>query len=255
MPSLLTVRGGVTHLAMKYVYGILVAVVLVLGIGFSVYFGVQPKSIPKITYSNFSEPSKVADALVLRMNQELKGMPFVMLGVMPGRKMDLEVWKAFLAQSEVPEIQYQALVIDPELPFANELFPSAVKMDIKTDMVRFIEGAKNARAQGLRMAVIVPSIYASQRLQGNSADILRKTTDLAPTSFSIMGFPRSAEQEDKMEIPCVMGANDRDDVGALGCMAEQKARLLYRKKSKPGFYEGLMDQVGERDYLLLLNAP
>lgn len=229
--------------------------ILFVGIGFSVYFGIQPKSIPKITYSHFSEPAKMSDAIILRLNQELKGAPLLMLGVMPGRKMDLEIWKAFLEQSQIPEVQYQALVIDPELPYATELFPSAVKIDIKNDLARLIEGAKNARTQGLRMAVIVPSIYASQRLQGNPADNIRKQSDLAPMSFSIMGFPRSPEQEAQMEIKCVMGANDRDGVGAMGCMAEKKARLVYRKKSKPGFYEGLMDQVGERDYLVLFNAP
>lgn len=240
---------------MKYLYGIIAAVVLLTGIGFSVYFGVQPKSIPKITYSHFNEPAKMSDAIILRLNQEIKGAPLLMLGVMPGRKMDLEVWKAFLEQSQMPELKYQALVVDPELPFAAEMFPSATKLDIKTDLARFIEGAKNARAQGLRMAVIVPSIYASQRLQENPAAKIRKETDLAPMSFSIMGFPRSPEQEATMDIKCVMGSNDRDGIGAMGCMAEQKARLVYRKKSKPGFYEGLVDQVGERDYLVLFNAP
>jgi hypothetical protein len=240
---------------MKYLYGIIAAVVLLTGVGFSVYFGIQPKSIPKITYSHFSEPAKMSDAIILRLNQEIKGAPLLLLGVMPGRKMDLEVWKAFLEQSQIPEIQYQALVVDPELPFAAEMFPSAVKIDIRTDLERLIEGAKKAREQGLRMAVIVPSVYASQRLQNNPADRIRKETDLAPMSFSIMGFPRSPEQEANMDIKCVMGSNDRDGVGAMGCMAEQKARLVYRKKSKPGFYEGLMDQVGERDYLVLFNAP
>lgn len=240
---------------MKYLYGILAAVVLLCGIGFSVYFGIQPKSIPKITYSHFSEPAKMSDAIILRLNQEIKGAPLLMLGVTPGRKMDLEVWKAFLEQSQIPELQYQALIVDPELPFASEMFPSAVKLDIKADVARFIEGAKKAREQGLRMAVIVPSIYASQRLQGNPADRIRKESDLTPMSFSIMGFPRSTEQEAAMPIKCVMGSNDRDGIGAMGCMAEQKARLVYRKKSKPGFYEGMMDQVGERDYLVLFNAP
>lgn len=240
---------------MKYLYGISAAVVLIAGIGFSVYFGIQPKSIPKITYSHFQTPAKLSDAILLRLNQELKGAPLVMLGVMPGRKLDLEVWKAFLEQSQYPELKYQALVIDPELPFAKELFPSAVRMDLKTELSRFIEGAKNAREQGLRMAIIVPSIYASQRLQENPADLVRQRTDLAPMSFSMMGFPRSPEQEADMSIKCAMGSNDRDGIGALGCMTEHKARLVYRKKSKPGFYEGLMDQVGERDYLVLFNAP
>lgn len=240
---------------MKYLYGILAALVLFVGIGFSVYFGIQPKSIPKITYSHFSEPAKMSDAIILRLNQEIKGAPLLMLGVMPGRKMDLEIWKAFIEQSQLPELKYQALVVDPELPFAAEMFPSAIKLDIRTDLERFIEGAKNARTQGLRMVVIVPSVYASQRLKGNPADRVRNETDLAPMSFSIMGFPRAPEQEANMDIKCTMGSHDRDGVGAMGCMAEKKARLVYRKKSKPGFYEGLMDQVGERDYLVLFNAP
>jgi len=197
----------------------------------------------------------MSDAIILRLNQEIKGAPLLMLGVMPGRKMDLEVWKAFLEQSQMPELKYQALIVDPGLPFVKEMFPSAVTLDIKNELDRFIEGAKNARAQGLRMAVIVPSVYASQRLLGNPADRIRKESDLAPMSFSIMGFPRTPEQEANMEIKCVMGSNDRDGIGAMGCMAEKKARLIYRKKSKPGFYEGLMDLVGERDYLVLFNAP
>lgn len=248
-------RGGVNPLVMKHMYWAIAATVLLVGVGFSVYFGVQPKSIPKIKYSHFSDPGKAAGALMLRMNLELKSAPLLMLGVMPGRKMDLEVWKAFLEQSHMPELQYQVVVIDPKLPFAAEIFPTALKLDIKDEAERFIEGAKNAKAQGLRMAVIAPTIYVSQRLQQNPMAQIKKNSDLQAVSISLMGFPRSPEQEAQMDIPCVMGSNDRDGVGALGCMAQQKARLNYRKKSKPGFYEGLMDQVGQQDYLFLFNAP
>lgn len=217
--------------------------------------GIQPKSVPKIKYSHFEHPSKLADALILRMNQDLKNYPLVMLGVMPGRTHDLEVWQAFLAQSSIPGVQYQVLVIDPELPGAVEMFPSAIKIDLKKDLNRFIEGAKNARAQGLRMAVIVPSIYGTQILKDNPAGVIAATTDLKPASFSIMGFPRSPEQEQKQEIACVMGPGNVSGTGALGCVAQNKARLAYRKKSDPTKFEGLMDLVGERDYLILFNAP
>jgi hypothetical protein len=240
---------------MKYVYWICVVVVLTLGIGFSVYFGVQPQSLPKITYSHFEHPAKLADAIILRMNQELKGYPLVLLGVMPGRPYDLEVWKAFLAQSSIREVQYQALVIDPDLPGAKEMFPGAVQIDLKKEMDRFIEGAKNARQQGLRMAVILPTIYASQIVKDNPATLLKETTDLAPVSFSLIGFPRTGDQERTQEIPCVMGPGDREGTGSLGCVTQNKARLAYRKKSDPGKYEGLMDLVGDRDYLILFNAP
>jgi hypothetical protein len=240
---------------MKYIYWICAALVLIAGLGASVYFGIQPKTLPKITYSHFEQPSKLADAIILRMNQELKTYPLIMLGVMPGRAYDLEVWKAFLAQSSIPGVQYQALVIDPELPGVAAMFPSAVQIDIRKEMDRFIEGAKNARSQGIRMAVILPSIYASQILKENPTSLIIRTTDLRPASFSITGFPRSPEQEQKQDLRCVMGPADTESTGALGCVAQNSARTAYRKKSEAGKYEGLMDLVGERDYLILFNAP
>jgi hypothetical protein len=240
---------------MKYLYWVAAAIVVVIGVGISVYFGQGTVSLPKITYNHYSDPAKFAEVLILKMSSELKDAPLVMLGVAPGRKIGLEIWKAFLDQTASGELKYPVVIVDPGLPFANEMFPDAVKMDLKKDFLRFIEGAKNARVQGVRMAVIVPSIYASQLLQGNPADSIKKNSDLKLTSFSVMGFPRAAEQEATMEIRCVMGQNDRDGEGALGCEAQKKARLLYRKKSRPGFYEGVMDQVGEKDYLVLFNAP
>ncbi len=240
---------------MRYIYWVSVALVLVLGIGFSVYFGIQPKTIPKITYSHFEAPSDLAKAVILRLNQELKGYPIVMLGVMPDRPYDLEVWKAFLAENSLPNLQYQVLVVDPDLPGAVDMFPGAVRMDLKKDTDRFIEGAKKALSQGLRMAVIVPSIYGSQLLKDNPVSLIKQKSELQPASFSLVGFPRAAEQEQNQELLCVMGVNDRHGTGALGCVTQNKARLVYRKKSSPQKFEGLMDLVGERDYLILFNAP
>jgi len=239
---------------MKYLYWIILGLIVAGGIGFSVYMSQAPEIVAKVEYTQYSDPEKLADALVAGLSADISEAHLVMLGVMPGRKMDLEVWKAFLEQTQKPELQFQVVVIDPDLPLANEFFPKALKMDLKKDISRFIEGAKNARAQKLRMAVVVPSIYASQSLSENPADIVNKTSDLKPLSFSLMGFPRSPEQETQMEIPCVMGTNDKLGVGALGCMAVQKGRLLYRQKSKPDFYEAVIDLVKERDYLILFNS-
>ncbi len=240
---------------MKHLYWILVLIVIFLGVGLSVYFGQETVSITKLGYNHYSAPEKFVERLILKTQNELKSAQLVMLGVMPGRRVDLEVWKAFLDQTEHNELTYQVLIVDPDLPMAKEFFPNAIKMDLKKEIIRFIEGVKNAQSHGLRMAVIAPSIYTSQLLQGNPMDNIKKNSDLKPISFSVIGFPRTPEQETSMEIPCMMGQNNRDGVGAIGCEAQRAARLLYRKKSKPGFYEGLIDQVGDQDYLVLFNAP
>ncbi|WP_413289811.1 hypothetical protein [Bdellovibrio sp. HCB337] len=239
---------------MKYIYAFVLGTIIVGGLAFVIYMGrSQPTSFVKIPYTQFNGVSEVADAILSGSREDLQGASLVMLGVIPGRALDLEVWKAFLEQNKSPEIQFQVVVIDPDLPGAAELFPDAVKMDIKKDNARFIEGAKNARTQGLRMAVIVPNMYASQRLQENPVARIRENSDLVPLSYSLTAFPRMPEEEAQMETPCVMGPNDRRGTGALGCAIVEAARLEYPKKSKPGTFESLMKLVGDKDYLVLLN--
>jgi len=239
---------------MKYLYWSILALVVTLGLGFSVYMSKEPEIISKIDFSYFQDSREVAEALLKQVQPELQQSHLVMLGVMPGRKIDLEIWKQFLDKSSAAGLPFQAIVVEPALPGVLDFFPTAVRMDLKTELARFIEGAKNARARNLRMAVIVPSIYSSQSLQDNPADLLVKTSDLKPLGLSLVAFPRSPQEELQMEIPCVMGANDRQGTGALGCLALTKARLFYQTKSRPGFLEGIVDLVRERDYLILLNS-
>lgn len=236
---------------MKYLYWLVAIVVVFIGVGLSIYLGQEPvtMNVPKIAFNYYASPEEFAKEFKANMEPELKASSLVMLGVMPGRKMDLELWSWLSA-----ELKYQVLIVDPELPYAHEYFPKAIKMDLKKDLTRFVAGAKNAQTQGLRMAVVVPSIYAAQILKGNPVELV-KNSGLQPASFSVAGFPRAPEQEMEMEIPCAMGQNDREGVGALGCAIQNRARLLYRQKPKPGFYEGAVDQVGDKDYLVLFNGP
>lgn len=241
---------------MKYFYWIFFPLLVIAGITFSVYFGLQPQSIPKITFSYFNDPVKASQAILLNQSQELKEASLLLLGVMPDKPYQLELWKAFLEQNEIPALKYQVLVVDSNVPHGSEVFPAALKLDVRQDFERFLEGAKNAEAQGLRMAVIVPVFYTAPMLKANFLAIL-KEKGLKPMTYSVATFPREPDQENKMEIPCVFTHADSDEAGAgpLGCAIQNKAKSVYRKKSKPGMYEGLIDQVGERDYLFLLNPP
>lgn len=234
---------------------LVLGIIFVLGLGFVIYIGRSnvPAGHVKVPYTQFKDPAELVEVLVSESREDLQSASLVMLGVIPGRRLDLEFWKTFLERSKAVELQFQVVVVDSDLPGVLELFPNAVKMDLKKETDRFIEGAKNARAQGLRLVVIVPSIYASQSLAGSPANLIRETSDLAPLSFSLAAFPRGPEEEVKMETPCVMGPNDRNGTGALGCAIVEVARLEYRQQSKPGFYEGMMKRLGARDYLVLLN--
>lgn len=237
-------------------YWIIVGIVVAAGIGASIYLNdEQPEMIPKTHYSSFEGPAQLSEAIHDSLQPELKASPIVMLGVMPGQRAHLEVWKAFLETEREGVLGYNVIVTDPDLPFVDELFPKAIKIDLKKERERFVDGAKNALSSNLRLAYIGPTIYVSQALKESPVNLIPESANLQMVSLSLVGFPRTAEQESKADIPCVMGPHDRDGAGALGCMTVNQARRYYRQPSEPGAFEGVINQAGKRDYLILFNSP
>jgi hypothetical protein len=239
---------------MKYLYAIAVVVVLSLGLAASFYLGQQPQSIVRVTYHPFNEPKELSTALLTLLREPLKSGPVLLLGVTPGVRADLEFWKSFLDENSQGEGAYKVVVVDPKLPVATEMFTNAVQLYLKNEIERFVHGATNAEAQGLRMVVIAPTIYTSQTIVENSVQILASKYGMKPLSLSIVKFPRSVEDEEKMETPCKLGDQNREGTGALGCAILKRAKPLYRTKAAAGTrFEGLVDQVDTRDYLIFWN--
>lgn len=226
------------------------------GIGASVYLNdVQPEIVPKTHYSRFESPAQLSEAIHDSLQPELKASPIIMLGVIPGQRTHLEVWKTFLETEREGILGYNVIVIDPDLPFVEEYFPKAIKIDLKKEMDRFVSGAQNALSSTLRLAYVGPTIYVSQALKESPVNLIPESAHLQMVSLALVGFPRSSEQESKADIPCLMGPNDRDGAGALGCLTVNQARRYYNQTSEPGAYEGVINQAGKRDYLILFNSP
>lgn len=244
-----------TPKVMKYLYAFTVVLVLSAGLAVSYYLGQQPQSIVRVTYHPFDRPEELTTALVSLLKLPLKNAPVVLLGVTPGSRQDLEFWKSFLEQNKDADTAYQAVIVDPALAFAEELFPKAVKLDLKNEIARFSEGVNNAHMKGLRMAVIAPTIYTSQLIAENAVALLETTYGMKPLSLSMVKFPRSLEEEEKSDLPCKLGDQNREGTGALGCAVQKRAKPLYKTKPAVCKYEGLVDQVGDRDYLIFWKAP
>jgi hypothetical protein len=240
---------------MKYLYALAVVVVMSIGIAVSIYLGHQPQSIVRVTYHGFQGPKEMTDALHTLLRDPLKEAPLLLLGVTPGEPHDLEFWREFLVANGQGGDAYQVIVVDPKLPGAVGVFPKAVQLDLKNEIERFAEGVNNAKAKGLRMAVIAPTIYTSQAINGNSAQILESHFKLKPFSLSLVKFPRSEAEQENSDIPCKLGDQNREGTGALGCAIEKRAKVLYRTKPPEGAkFEGLVDQLDERDFLIFWNS-
>ncbi len=238
---------------MKYLYWAGAAGIAILGIYFAMNFSITPKSIPKIKFSQVETAEELGQAVFERLRSEIKQAPVVLLGVTPNHIEDLELWKGFLAANQEPGSKYDVIIVEPMLPFV-ELIPSNMRIDVKDEMVRFVEGIKKAQEQGLRVAAIVPSIYSTQLLKANPAKRLKEEHQLDFTSFSVTKFPVTRQQEEAFEPPCAVGEEqDHTGTGALGCMIRDIARKTYRKKFEDNKMSGLMEQTGAKDYIILLN--
>lgn len=238
---------------MKYLYWVAAVAVIGLGVFFSMNFRIQERSIPKIKFSQVTNPEELGKGVYERLRLEIRQAPIVLLGVTPNQIEDMELWRGFLEANQEQGSKYDVIVVEPQLPFV-ELFASDMRIDIQAEMQRFVEGVSNARAQGLRVAVIVPNIYSSQLVKKGPASRLKDEYKLDVTSFSVAKFPVTREQEQSFEPICEMEAG-RDLVGTghLGCMIREIARKTYRKKFEENKFSGMMEQTGAKDYLILLN--
>lgn len=237
---------------MKLVYGVFLGLLVTVGIAVTLYFGLQPRSVPKIKPSLVSSSERLGEAVAQRLWQEIKDANVIFLGVEPGKIEHLKLWKRFL-ETLPSEQKYSQVLIEPGLQDKN-IISFTEEMDLQTDMERFKEGLKKASENKIRVAVIVPSIYSSQSIPDNPVHRLKQDPRFLPLSLSIAEPTLKREEEVDVTYPCSTGSADSIGLGSWGCLIQTKSRGLYRKKWEPGKYLGLMDQIGEMDYLVLIRA-
>lgn len=238
---------------MKYLYWVSAVAVLVLGVFLSMNFSSQQETQSKINFSQVSIPEDFGKSVFTQLRQEIKDSPVIFLGVTPNQIEDMELWRGFLEANQEVGFKYDMVIVEPMLPYV-ELFASNMRIDIKTEMGRFVEGVQNARAQGLRVAVIVPNIYSSQLLIKNPVNRVQTEYKIDVMSLSVAKFPLTRQQEEAFEPRCVVGqGKDVEGTSPLGCMIQKVARRTYRQKFEENKFSGLVEQTGPKDYLILFN--
>lgn len=219
------------------------------GIFFTIKFGLKPRPLAIIDLSSFGAPTQFAEAIEFRLREEIKKMPVLIFGYQPERPNQLEIIKEFIRTNTEPGMKYDTVVADENLTLPPEV-TVAEKIDSVNRVEVLASGLKAALEQNRRILILLPTVYSTQMLGGNVADILRKQYQVPFTSFSIVELPRTREEEKAVSIPCITTDSDTSGPGVLGCAALQTGRMNYRKKREAGKWTGLMDQRGASDFLI-----
>jgi hypothetical protein len=214
---------------------------------------VQPQSVPKIKLSPFATPMVAANAVALRLQEELKATPVWLWGLNPSDQFQREVLKNFVTSPPGNFPPFEEIWVDQETALDPQFF---APHQIQVKVIAFKEDWRQVLAasdQRRRILVVTASPYAASFLSGGPAWQLTQG-ETKPWFYSLIfaDFPRQRDQEASMSFPCVLPHADATGTGDLGCRILQKARSLYRKALKPGGYVGTMDQVSGRDFLFLL---
>ncbi|WP_413585520.1 hypothetical protein [Bdellovibrio sp. HCB274] len=216
-------------------------------------FNVGPETVTKIGFTHVSQPEEMGALVFENLQPEIKAAPIVILGVTPNKIEEMELLRGFIEKNQEAGSRYDVVIVEPMLPYV-ELFREAVYIPIKDEMPRLVEGINKARAEGLRVAVIVPNIYSSQLLESNPVWKLKNEYQLDVTSLSVSTYPVTREQEQHFEPKCLDGgAVDPAGTSAFGCMIRNTARRTHRRKLEPNKYSTLLEQTGPKDYLILFN--
>jgi hypothetical protein len=224
------------------IYGVLI----VLGVAAVVYFGVKPRPVVKIKFSQFENSMVVANSISLSLMQELRETPILIVGIDPQepfhKEIALQIWR---------NGGYDSLLVDSAIPHADL---KAEAFNIKDDVDRFIGGIDGVLDKHLRLMVIVPQFESSQMIPSTVASAIKQRYKHPVfTSITFAILPRTREQEKSLPVPCNTGEEDRGGTAGLGCMLIMKSRHLYRKKLQSGQWVGFLDQIGTTDFVFLLN--
>lgn len=238
----------------KIVYFVVSAAVLLTGLAAVIYFGDQPRSESQIALSFFDSPEAVATAIEQRLEPQFREADILLLGVWPGFENEIDLARALLRAFADSPSRYDIVLIEGGLPGAGKV-PEATTINFRDDMPGVVEGLLKAKREGKRVAIIVPSLFASRLLTGGPADHLKNEFHVGSMNLSMAPFPHRREDEKAFPIQCSTDADAEGGHGPLSCAIIHRARMMYRKSKRADKYVLSLDLVGDRDYLMLVTPP
>lgn len=231
-------------------YFIIAGALLLISIVLLVQFGIRPRPVPKIKLSGFESTTHIAQALRYRLHEEIKVSQFIILGVNAETPEHFEIWKNFLLSLDA-DLKYESLLIESELP--DHLGLSGVqKLKMIDDFDDIVAALRTAMQSHTRVAILVPTVYSSMLVKNNFAHRLQEDLLMPIMTISLNEFARKRDEEANLKPPCIGEGVDETGTGPLGCMILTTSRNNYRTASEGKAFDGLVNQVGLYDYLVLI---
>jgi hypothetical protein len=234
----------------RKVYWIVMSFLVLLGFGFLLSLSQDPYPRTLIKLTRFENPNQVAESLKQAVQRDLANASVVFIGIEPERPEQVEVFKELLPQLRGQNPNNWTLLMDQSLEIGE--FPEIPRIPTKDDFEGLTHGLQQILQGGSRVMVIAPTVYSVQMIEANLISNFKQRTGLTVLSVSLTDFPRKREQETAMKQKCRVEGVDQTGVGPFGCVIAQSSRSHYAKAFPSGSLLGVLNEVGSKDYLLLI---
>lgn len=213
------------------------------------------KTEPKVKLSYFKSNLEVAEAIHGIVKADLKKQNHFWFGIEPGAAQELDIYKELKTMIEKENGPFDVVYVDQELklPVADmALFGEPILKLVKENWSEV--AAEIKKNTDKKVLVITASIYSTNYIKQNPIHKIKDVSGIIPMTFSMGYFAATPEEERKIVFPCM--TDDKEGVAGWGCLVVNKARTQRRKldisKVNENSRPGLMDQTGEKDYMILI---
>ncbi len=240
---------------MKTIYWVIAVVAVSLSVFIYVMLGDAQKTVPKIKLSYFATEGEIAESITKILSQTLQQRSGFWIGIEPEKTEQIEVALQLKQQLEKTKT-FTKVIVDQELNLSKEWlekFKATDVIAVKNNMDAVGEVLNGLEANAQPYILITAAIYSTPLIVANQIHKLKtKYPAIKPTTFSLAYLPTTPEDEKFMLFQC--NTEDHSGTAAWGCAVVNKARFTRRKIKKDNIKDwiGLMDLIGEQDYMVLL---
>lgn len=240
---------------MKAIYWVIGVALFGIGLFIFILVGDSQKFVPKIKLSYFKDEQEISEAVVKRLSQEISKESYFWVGVEPEKNEQLEV--ALQLKKQLEQVQaFSVVLIDQELnlsPLWLQKFKPTEVVSIKQNIAQVADKLFEYESKKQNYFLLTASIYTTPIIKQNQIHQIKLLKAIRPTTFSYAFFPITVEDEAKMLFRCL--TEDHSGTSDWGCAVVNKARFIRRKINNKNNKDwvGLMDLIGEKDYMLLIN--
>lgn len=234
---------------------LLASCLVVAGLLLSFKYGMGPKPIPQINSSAFEEPEQIGAVAYRRLRQVIRESGVIILGSSPFLQNSDRIWTGFIRTAQADGVKFLGLVeqegLNPILKI-SPLFGKFKAVDLRQSTE--IEALNEAKPMA---PLILHLASASSAHLVNPDELLafRGQVSSPVTAISLTSYVVARDQLEQVLPPCPEGATQPAGQEWVSCAAVRVSKKFFRKNISKEKLSAVMEQVGQRDYLLYVHEP